>query len=84
MLFNLLVIVKKILCFSCALEGEGERGAVTTSVIKENAAHSPEYVILKHLNLITWEHMQKISNTGYINAMSKVTEAICKITEAVV
>lgn len=44
--FNMLVIVKKkIPCFSSALEGEGERGAVTTQMIKDKAAHNLEYVI---------------------------------------
>jgi len=50
--FDVLVIVRKrIRCFSSAREGEGERRAVTTRMIKEKAVYSLEYVILQHLSL---------------------------------
>lgn len=50
------VAVKKIQCFTSALDGGGGRGAVTTQMIREKAAYNLEYVISQHLNLITETH----------------------------
>lgn len=53
--FNMLVIVRKKKSDTSlsALEGDGERGPVTTQMIKEKAAYDLEYVTLQHLSLLT-------------------------------